>query len=413
MMLKTGHTSSQKFSLTPHQFSVLCPTDYPTGAIDFYKWKFSVPLNSASKESSKTVGDDKYEINSTNDIMELSSVDKQCLIIDPTIIDLAENESHMDLTLSTIKNELHVVQFLSYPIQEWAPEKRCSIILLDGATDQPRFMKKVVLPTLTKGFVQLADFKNEKYLLKHHNPDSDNNSLEENKIWFFDILKEKTIEDYRMADISELIQGCSSLEENTNDQNSHELSSYDARFDLGRNQFIIFKEFLSGFVIYQYDDDENPSKSGIPRIVYKGSMFCPLSTRSTFLLLNGVIFATCQKETEMMPLSPDFNRYEHDNDAMELIAVDLEVKQTQTLTSFGVSGQENSKLLLNETHRSLTYQLKDHLSGRPTLRSVTDTVLVMQSTKNTYFKIDLNISPEDIAIADANAMYAKQVCVKI
>ena len=58
------------------------------------------------------------EINSTNDIIELSSVDKQCLIIDPTIIDLAENESHMDLTLSTIKNELHVVQFLSYPIQE-------------------------------------------------------------------------------------------------------------------------------------------------------------------------------------------------------------------------------------------------------------------------------------------------------
>ena len=177
MMLKTGHTSSQKFSLTPHQFSVLCPTDYPTGAIDFYKWKFSVPLNSAPKKPSETVDD-----NITNDIMELSSVDKQCLIIDPTIIDLAENESHMDLTLSTIKNELHVVQFLSYPIQEWAPEKRCSIILLDGATDQPRFMKKVVLPTLTKGFVQLADFKNEKYLLKHHNPDSDNNSSEENKI---------------------------------------------------------------------------------------------------------------------------------------------------------------------------------------------------------------------------------------
>jgi len=144
-------------------------------------------------------------------------------------------------------------------------------------------------------------------------------------------------------------------------------------------------------------------------MIQKGSMFCPLSNRSTFLLLNGIIFGTCQKEAEMMPLTPDVHRYEHDNDAMELIAVELEVKQTQTLTSFGVSREENSKLLLNETHRSITYELKDHFSGWPTLRSVTDSVLVMQSTKSAYIKIDFSIGPEDIAITEANAMYAKQM----
>ena len=131
MMLKTGHTSSQKFSLTPHQFSVLCPTEYPTGAIEFFKWKFDMPLNTPSKIR-ETVSDGE---SATENIIELSSVDKQCLIIDPSLIELSENESHMDLTLSTIKNQLHIVQFLSYPTQEWAPEKRCSIILLDGATD--------------------------------------------------------------------------------------------------------------------------------------------------------------------------------------------------------------------------------------------------------------------------------------
>ena len=388
MMLKSGSASSQKFSLTSHQFSLLCPNEHPTGDIEFFKWKLNLDPN-------------------CGELLELSAAEKQCLIIDPEI---AANESHVDLTLMTqATGQMHVIQFSSYQIQEWASEKRCSIIIVDGTDDQPRLLKRVALPTLPNGFPKLTDYKNEKYLFYHYSSDSDKDTLEENKVWFFDILQEKIIEDYRMADMCELTQQpCCNSEDNNPDR--HLLCAYDGRFDLGRNQFIVFKEFLSGFVIFQYDDDDENGRKK-PRIVNKGSMFCHLSTRSTFLLLNGVIFATCQKETEMMPLTPDsvVHRYEHDNDAMELIAVDLEVKQGQTLTSFGVSAHENSKLLLNETHRAIIYQLKDHFSGWPTLRSVTDTTLVMQSTKSAYIKIDLGISPEAIAHAEAEAMYAKQM----
>ena len=323
MMLKSGSASSQKFSLTSHQFSLLCPNEHPTGDIEFFKWKLNLDPN-------------------CGELLELSAAEKQCLIIDPEI---AANESHVDLTLMTqATGQMHVIQFSSYQIQEWASEKRCSIIIVDGTDDQPRLLKRVALPTLPNGFPKLTDYKNEKYLFYHYSSDSDKDTLEENKVWFFDILQEKIIEDYRMADMCELTQQpCCNSEDNNPDR--HLLCAYDGRFDLGRNQFIVFKEFLSGFVIFQYDDDDENGRKK-PRIVNKGSMFCHLSTRSTFLLLNGVIFATCQKETEMMPLTPDsvVHRYEHDNDAMELIAVDLEVKQGQTLTSFGVSAHENSKL---------------------------------------------------------------------
>ena len=401
MMLKSGSASSQKFSLTSDQFSLLCPTEHAT-EIEFFKWKIN--LNNPGK----IVDCDNVE---SNKLIELSSAEKQCLIIDPG---LTAEESHVDLSLMTTLGQMHVIQFRCYQIQEWSSEKRCSMIIVDGTNDQPRLLKKIALPTLPNGFPKLTDYKNEKYLFHHYSSDSDNNTLEENKLWFFDIIQEKVIEDYRMADMCELTQQpcCNSSEENNKDR--HLLCSYEGQFDLGRNQFIVFKEFLSGFVIFQYDEDADHGGGAAvkpPLIVHKGAMFCHLSTRSTFLLLNGIIFATCQKETEMMPLTADnmVHRYEHDNDAMELIAVDLEVKQAQTMTSFGVSALENSKLLLNETHRSIIYQLKDHFSGWPTLRSVSDNVLVMQSTKSAYIKIDLGISPETIANLEAEAMYAKQM----
>merc|ERR1712223_2378011 len=97
----------------------------------------------------------------------------------------------------------------------------------------------------------------------------------------FDIETGHKIDEYKMSDLCELTQqSCCQTETEEDDSEKHLYCTYEGKFDLLRNQFVIFKEFCSGFVVYEYQNARKP-----PRILYKGSMFCPLVSRSHCLLL--------------------------------------------------------------------------------------------------------------------------------
>ena len=139
-------------------------------------------------------------------------------------------------------------------------------------------------------------------------------------------------------------------------------------------------------------------------------MFCPMVNRSHCLLVNGVMFGIGSKEDEMMPQMP----YDMSNEteSFEVIFVDLEAKQGLTLSSFGTSPTNNSVLLLNEVHRAITCTYNSRNDVRwswPSLKPITEDVFALLHGKSSCIKIDLNLSPEEIAHAEAKAMYEKQV----
>ena len=56
----------------------------------------------------------------------------------------------------------------------------------------------------------------------------------------------------------------------------------------------------------------------------------------------------------MMPTSPQCMSYNNEeNELVEIVAVNLETKSSQSICTFGPSAQINARFLLNETHRSI------------------------------------------------------------
>ena len=203
-----------------------------------------------------------------------------------------------------------------------------------------------------------------------------------------------------MNDIDELTHQPTESEENNSIRHLAAVCNYDCKFDNFQKQFVIAKEFFTGFVVYQYFEDKEPT------MLFKGSMFCHLNAK--FFLMNGLIFGTCQKEDETMPKLPD-SLGADDIDSMEVICADLKTKQSHTLVAIGANATSNANMLLNETHRTITYAPHDAFLGWPGLQPLNKEVMVLQAEKSSYIKLDLSLTPVQIAKSEANAMYSKQM----
>ena len=398
LMLESGSKNCRKFSLTSRQISLVNLNDDNANEIEFFKWT----LDFLQQKEAGAEAERKF--------CEIDSEKKQGLVIDPEL-QPDESKDNLDITLMTChqsnQSDLHILQLRIF--EGWLSDKRCSMILIDGNSDQPRILKRLPLPFAemaiapsSKNFPSIKDFKNEKFIFyqTHTESHADPSPKRPSKLWFFDMTVQKVINEYKDQDICELTeQPCCSSSNSVTE--NHSSCSYDARFDLKQNQFVIVKDFLAGFAVYSYEE------SGLkaPKLIHKGSMFFHYSR---FILLNGIIYASCMKEPEMMPMNPDAigQNYEHDN--LEIIAADLQTRQAQTLACFGASTAENSKLLLNETHRKITYVPNDHWIMKPCLSSVNDHVFTFQSNRSALIKVDFSQNAESIAITESTVMYEAQ-----
>lgn len=352
-----------RFSFTSSQFSFLVLSDQEN-TIEFYKWK--IP---------------EYK----GESIQLNPSDKQCLIIDPS------TDKEFAFTINTITKDTkdtHVIKIDSY-------FDFSHLCFVSGHTDQPRILKKVALPT--SEFPKLKDHKGEMYLFSVQMPTSNSSfATNDTKLWLYDALQEKKIGEYIFRDIWELTHQPES------DEDDETMCTYDARFDQAKPQFIIAKEFLAGFVVYQYDGKSTS-------IVTKGSMFCHLSIQRRFVFINDCVIATCPKENEMLPMTPDALNSHADSDFVEVVVADLKSKQVQTVSSFGISSTRNSHLLLNEAHRTIACQPTDHLQVWPTIRPINEGQFAMLANKSSYIVLDFSLSPEEIAHKEAEAMYQGQL----
>ena len=248
------------------------------------------------------------------------------------------------------------------------------------------------------------------FLLHHFNNDPMRSA--DNKIWFYHLEEDKHIADYKMSDIYEMTSNQpseGSISQANADENSLQqaaLCNYDAKFDFAQHQFVIVKEFISSFVIYSYD----PHSLNKPQLVHKGSMFCHVNAK--FFLMNGLIFGTCQKEDETMPRLPDSLATSEDVESIEIICADLHAKQSHTMVTIGANASSNANMLLNETHRQIMYAPYDAFLSWPGLQPLNEKIMVLQAEKSSYIKLDLGLSPRQIAHLEAEAMYSKQMVME-
>ena len=68
-------------------------------------------------------------------------------------------------------------------------------------------------------------------------------------------------------------------------------------------------------------------------------------------------------------------------------------------------------MLLNETHRTIMYAPYDAFLSWPGLQPLNEKVMVLQAEKSSYIKLDMGLSPPQIAQLEAKAMYSKQMVI--
>ena len=106
----------------------------------------------------------------------------------------------------------------------------------------------------------------------------------------------------------------------------------------------------------------------------------------------------------MMPLTSTYlhPQYE-DDDLLEIVAVDLESKSCQSLSTFGPSSQVNSKFMLNEAHRTI------FSDKHPQLYAISDRVVTIMTSSSCYASINFGLTNNEIAEQEAEPMYKKQM----
>ena len=106
----------------------------------------------------------------------------------------------------------------------------------------------------------------------------------------------------------------------------------------------------------------------------------------------------------MMPLTSTYLHPQYEDDALlEIVAVDLESKSCQSLSTFGPSSQINSKFLLNETHRTI------FSDKHPQLYAISDRVVGIMLNHSNYASINFGLTNNEIAEHEAEPMYRKQI----
>ncbi len=253
------------------------------------------------------------------------------------------------------------------------------------------------------------------------------------KFVLFDFDKEgedKIVAEYIVKDLCELTS-CSCIdadEEQRNNQrpaasqdndNSDEeglvqrpACKYSARFDLVKDQFVFFREFISGFVVYAYKGQD------LPTLSTKGKAFCFQIERSTMnsaLFSGDLLFGAYKKDDDIMcPEAPGLDMI-MDLSHLEIFAFDVvNAKTTYPMLSIARQKEALGNMLLNECSRTFFYD--DSLETLSTTRPfylpfhfASETTLVLKTREDMFLRMDFASSKQAIAEYEAEAMYEIQL----
>ena len=296
-------------------------------------------------------------------------------------------------------------------VDHWNEIECTTLLVGETESGELRVLRKIKFPTVANTSLgpKFCDFKDNKILL--HFFKRDTVDPECNQMCLFDYQENEIIETYKMKDLCELIE-CTTCckSEDSEEETSLMQCTYDCRFDLFRDQFILVKDYLSGYLIYDCSGKK-------PKLLTKGSLsFCNLTFNnfghgSKLLFSNGLLFGTYRLEREMMPTTPNYLMYNNeDNDLLEIVSVDLETKSCQSITTFGPSTEVNSRFLLNETHRSIFLPKQQHCNHPgPQIFAITDQIITVVTDRSNFAKLDFSLQINEIAEREAEPMYLKQV----
>ena len=259
-MLNVCFVTDFRFSLATKSFSVLLNTEVVGHEVVLRKWAWNDP----NTESSSTY---------------------KSLIIDPDIINtlgLTYQQVNKSVVTTSIE-EQHLVHFQLPNIENGNFDS--TFVVGEDAKGELRILRKIEFPTKTdESFLSLTirDTKKDKILFMQ------NSIGGAQDIILFNFNSNEVLESYKGTDLCELTDQICCKKEDSNVMEGHD---FDSRFDVFKDQFIICKDYLTGYLIY--DCSENK-----PRLLTKGnfsfvnlsfSPFRHFSHGSRLLFMNGLL----------------------------------------------------------------------------------------------------------------------------
>ena len=249
-----------RFSLATKSFSVLLNTEVVGHEVVLRKWAWNDPNTTESSSTYKS------------------------LIIDPDIINnLGYQQVNKSVVTTTIE-EQHLVHFQLPNIENGNFDS--TFVVGQDAKGELRILRKIDFPTKPdESFLSLTirDTKKDKILFMQ------NSIGGAQDIILFNFNSNEVLEAYKGTDLCELTDQISCKKEDSNVMEGHDY--FDSRFDVFKDQFIICKDYLTGYLIY--DCSENK-----PRLLTKGnfsfvnlsfSPFRHFSHGSRLLFMNGLL----------------------------------------------------------------------------------------------------------------------------
>ena len=260
------------------------------------------------KGSNAGMGAERFSINNTNFSMlideetvdfgailytwdwSVSTTEPKVLIIDSMVSkgDMEDAVPHFSKSLYNIQDK-HFVNFRI--MDQWTEVHNKTLMVGKDEKGEFRVLTRFSLPKPAEDKAcsqssRIRDIKGSQFLLDYFKYDSSDH----NRIYLFDASKNETIETFKMNDLCEMTAQliCKSDDDAAKEDNYKQPIGYDCRFDLFKDQFILVKDFVSGYLIYDNSGDK-------PKLLTKGSMsFCNLSLTnmthgSKLLFMNGIL----------------------------------------------------------------------------------------------------------------------------
>ena len=260
------------------------------------------------KGSNAGMGAERFSINNTNFSMlideetvdfgailytwdwSVSTTEPKVLIIDSMVSksDMKGTVPHFSKSLYNIQDK-HFVNFRI--MDQWTEVHNKTLMVGKDEKGEFRVLTRFSLPKPAEDKAcsqssRIRDIKGSQFLLDYFKYDSSDH----NRIYLFDASKNETIETFKMNDLCEMTAqlNCKSDDDAAKEDNYKQPIGYDCRFDLFKDQFILVKDFVSGYLIYDNSGDK-------PMLLAKGSMsFCNISLTimthgSKLLFMNGIL----------------------------------------------------------------------------------------------------------------------------
>ena len=275
------------------------------------------------KGSNAGIGAERFSINNTKFSMlidedtvdfgailytwdwNISTTEPKVLIIDSMVSkdDMKDAVPHFSKSLYNIQDK-HFVNFRI--MDQWTEVHSRTIMVGKDENDEFRVLARFSLPKPAEDNAcsqssRIRDIKGSQILLDYFKYDTSDH----NRIYLFDASKNETIETFKMKDLCEMTDQMNCKSDNDDgkeddDKHPHPIG-YDCRFDLFKDQFILVKDYVSGYLIY----DNSGAK---PKLLAKGSMsFCNLSLTnmthgSKLLFVNGLLLGKSFSSTKSFSL---------------------------------------------------------------------------------------------------------------